>query len=1127
MEESSNGLRRRHVAASDEHDEIAGRLANMDMKETEMPQLHDSRRENASDDTVWGKVDDGKPFKVPTTHDVMTLFNPYYPKSHFDVLSLFLLGSQLVICGWFLHLHRLNPQWGAQKAAKGFFLVYFMFWRAMYDAGLGWVLTKQSKKKWIVNLVKRAGWFDKEKNPHTRAWLKRQLVVKMGSDYDFEDLPLEYNTWLLFRQVVDIILLNDFLSYVLFAICNLDFLFPGASRSHSSTINSPGMVFLRLLGGVALLLFNLWVKTSAHDVVKDYGWYWGDCFFSRGHLRKSTKIHDASGLDLHGEEKESQELHFDLVFDGIFEMAPHPMYSVGYAGYYGVSLLAGSYSVLFVSLAAHAAQFAFLNFFENPHIERRYGVRRALAERVPIVPSTRSRNPSSTTLMDHARVEGNGQVDHSLPRSRSVSLGTAEDSTAIDSDDNDEDFLSEREAHAAISPDAEIVASITPPNGVVEVMQEAVTQHDLLNKFFRKDVIILGGLDLLRSSDQLLVFLTTYILILSILPRLNLTQSTITKLHFLHAFAWRMYYSLILGLILKAQSESKFLVRHFLKNYHYAPLSLTDSPRGRGDRGVKEGAVREAFDNWKGMYNMGMVMCYVSFIGFALQTYTLPTEWTVGDVLLRHTVGALLIALHMWAAKETFEVLGKFGWFFGDFFIDDFPTSLNYTGIYRFLNNPERTLSGAALLGLALITGNKAVFALAFIGHFAHWGFLSWVEGPHMQKLYGDSLRKDAGLTKMLKKLARRNARIFEGIRQQLTLILEESSLTSKHAAELRKVAQGVKEVGDKIGEVYSESTEKVEEVWKRSRPRISEVVAETKTLIQQSKERFVIPMLARDLADYDQTKYKMYVIPTNPDGQLRFHWGEPIHVVWRSPLKHSRRDWVGIYRYGANQSQVMTKTSSLGLWVPVHDEEWEGDVPRPLTDRSEGEDTECGELVFKNSTLPWQTGEYELRYHHDGKYNVVALIGPIQVYLDRPEALDFRSIRNWLLKIVHLALDSDPSLVPRSQTAAPNQSPVQHRLPALLGRTLNASSTSVATATPAEASLAGSSLGSSAGTPGASYDIHDDDFKFWSERQAKRIAYAITQVLDIEFAPEVIVADANVTALTRRILASKELLGP
>jgi len=60
-----------------------------------------------------------------------------------------------------------------------------------------------------------------------------------------------------------------------------------------------------------------------------------------------------------------------------------------------------------------------------------------------------------------------------------------------------------------------------------------------------------------------------------------------------------------------------------------------------------------------------------------------------------------------------------------------------------------------------------------------------------------------------------------------------------------------------------------------------------------------------------------------------------------------------------------VTKTSSLGMWLPVYDEEWDGDVPLGLSrDPSPQRDAEMGTATFKANNLPWLVGRYEVKPH-------------------------------------------------------------------------------------------------------------------------------------------------------------------
>lgn len=345
----TEGLRQRNVPVQAQSSEQARQTV------LQLNALEEKTGKDDADKKTFGRTPDGTVFTVPETQDMVSqLLSPSEPKNMSDLLVLTILACMISLL-WTLPNAARIPVFGA----------IFVFWRASYNVGIGWLLQAQSKQNTLVRWARKSKLFGKPEdtdNPKLRAFIKSELEKKVAQDYAFDDAPLEYNTWLVFRRIVDLILMCDFVSYMLFALAC-------AGRPDGEFVLT---TLARWTVGLALLVFNIWVKLDAHRVVKDYAWYWGDFFFL---------------------------VDQDLTFDGVFEMAPHPMYSIGYIGYYGISLMAASQKVMFISIFAHAAQFAFLVLVENPHIEKTYNSpppRQQLHE-IPQNAGERPRTPRSDT----------------------------------------------------------------------------------------------------------------------------------------------------------------------------------------------------------------------------------------------------------------------------------------------------------------------------------------------------------------------------------------------------------------------------------------------------------------------------------------------------------------------------------------------------------------------------------------------------------------------------------------------------------------------------------------------------------------------------------------------------------
>ncbi|KAF8947546.1 phosphatidylethanolamine N-methyltransferase, partial [Haplosporangium bisporale] len=106
---------------------------------------------------------------------VREIFDMSKKKSAFDILTLAVMAGQIFL---FFSL--------PTKVKRFLFLFIFIFWRAGYNAGLGYLLKLQSERRGLVAWAREAGIFDKSRGNPWYDWLKVELSCKMEADYDFD-----------------------------------------------------------------------------------------------------------------------------------------------------------------------------------------------------------------------------------------------------------------------------------------------------------------------------------------------------------------------------------------------------------------------------------------------------------------------------------------------------------------------------------------------------------------------------------------------------------------------------------------------------------------------------------------------------------------------------------------------------------------------------------------------------------------------------------------------------------------------------------------------------------------------------------------------------------------------------
>ncbi|ODV79411.1 phosphatidyl ethanolamine N-methyltransferase [Suhomyces tanzawaensis NRRL Y-17324] len=771
----------------------------------------------------------GETFTVPETHDmVQALFDPTLRKSNFEYVVLALLASNLLV-------FQLVPA-SLNYLRIDIFIGLYVFWRLCYNFGIGYLLHHQSNHNKLVAWATRSRAFDPASSSLVSRVLRAEIRSQRGPDYDIAAYPIEFNTWLIFRKFVDLILMLDFVAFICLVVaCSINDGYQFISNQAS------WLVYTRLVLGAGLIVFNLWVKVNAHNTIKDYAWYWGDFFFRQ----------------INNEE---------LIFDGVFEMVPHPMYSVGYIGYYGFAIIAKSYTVLVVAIFGHFLQMIFLHYIENPHIDKIYG------------PSKNEINWAKLLKLKDLKTFDNV-----------------------------------------------------------------------------KPLVGLYNFNFLRSSDMInLILVGTYGLVIPVLaaqstPLGNFTLSASSgglkwNYMFLLTVAIKLLESFSINIMLVLQSHSKVFTKWYLS---------MDIP------------VEKSLNNWSVFYNTLINLTYSSLFGLNLYKYLIDDNATLFNdwFYLRIFIGLTAITTQVWINSSIIDLIGYFGWFYGDFFIPKSQramTHLTKAGVYRYLNNPEQIFGVCGVMGLFIMNSTYENLVLGLIWMVNNFIRINFIEKLHMINIYGEEVYEDSGVTKTFKKHLIPNI-----IQRRLT------NDGPAPTGELRKRSKS-SSITDSLDTFIKDLKNSTTKLSRQNMIELSQNLT-----FENSDYSLQINGLESSSSYCGSIKTKFINV------------GTPIDVAWKTPKEtHNSTDWIGLYKViQTHYSRTKTILSSSGRWVNCEDSE--------------------GSATFEGDKLFWEEGIYEFRYHLNGKHDVAYISEPFEIKISKVQVpTDKSELHSFATKIKSTIFD-------------------------------------------------------------------------------------------------------------------------